>query len=181
MEPADPVERLRTVLTHVEDADAGAAVAVLLRRGAGGLQLLLVRRAVNPSDPWSGDMAFPGGRRRPEDGSLWETAVRETMEEAGVDLRVHRLLGAMGVATSSIAPELGVLPFVVLCEEAPQVSLGEELCSHLWVPLDRLRRSMARPRPDRGEVPAYVVDGVVVWGLTYRIAENLLQLLGAPG
>ena len=161
----------------VEDADAGAAVAMLLKREGRSLQLLLVKRAADPSDPWSGDMALPGGRRHLEDRDLWETVVRETVEETGIDLRCYRLLGTMDVAVSVVAPELGVLPFVVLCEETPEVSLSRELRSYFWVPLEQLRRSRGMARVHEGEVPAYIVDGEVVWGLTYRMLENLLRLL----
>ena len=51
-------------------------------------KLLFIRRAVNKKDPWSGHVALPGGRQDKEDGEDGEaTAVRETMEEVGVDLR----------------------------------------------------------------------------------------------
>ncbi len=44
-----------------------AAVAIVLREGAKGIELLLIRRSEHPDDPWSGQMAFPGGRHDPED------------------------------------------------------------------------------------------------------------------
>lgn len=177
MHSTDPVEKLERLLRQGEEGDAGAAVAVLLKREGGELQVFLVKRAVDPSDPWSGDMAFPGGRRRPKDRDLRETMIRETMEETGIDLGGCRLLGTLDVAASSVAPGLGVLPFVALCEETPEVTLNEELRSYLWVPLHRLKRSRGRARVHRGEVPAYIVGGEVVWGLTYRMLENLLRLL----
>ena len=62
-----------------------AAVALVLRREPEP-SFLLVRRAHSPRDPWSGQMALPGGRRDPEDTGLRETAVRETREEVGIDL-----------------------------------------------------------------------------------------------
>jgi 8-oxo-dGTP pyrophosphatase MutT (NUDIX family) len=47
---------------------------------------LLIRRAEKDEDPWSGQVAFPGGKRTEGDRSLRETAVREAWEEVGVDL-----------------------------------------------------------------------------------------------
>ncbi len=181
MDHEDAVEKLRGVLKPVEDADAGAAVAILLKREERGLQVLLVKRATNPSDPWSGHMAFPGGRRRPEDRDLRETVIRETREETGIELRGCRFLGTLSVTTSSVAPELGVLPFVVLCNETPRITLNEELCSHFWVSLEHLRRSRGSALIQGVEVPAFLVNGEVVWGLTYRMLENLLGLLEAAG
>lgn len=176
MHPVDRVEKLQGLLNPIRDGEAGAAVAVLLKRAEGGLQVLLVKRATSPSDPWSGDVAFPGGRRRLEDRGLKETVIREPMEETGLDLRRSRFLGTLGVVASTVAPELGVLPFVVLCGETPVVTLSEELSSYFWVPLEQLKQSRGRTQVDRGKVPAYLVGGEVVWGLTYRMVENLLQL-----
>ena len=162
----------------VGDADAGAAVAVLLKREKEDLEVLLVKRAVSPSDPWSGDMAFPGGRRHPEDLDLMETVTRETKEETGIDLLGCRFLGTLDVTASSAAPELGILPFVFLCEEDLEIKLSSELCSYFWVPMNQLELSRGRSRVHEGEVSSYLVEGEVVWGLTYRMLENLLRLIG---
>jgi len=174
------LEKLRGLLNPIEDVDAGAAVAVLLRRDDEGLQVLLVKRSENPSDPWSGHMAFPGGRRRLEDRDLRETVVRETLEETGIDLDRYLFLGTLDVAFSNVASELGVISFVVLAEELPEIVLNEELCSYLWVHLEHLSLSKGMARVERREVPAYTVEGHVVWGLTYRMIENLLRLMSAP-
>jgi 8-oxo-dGTP pyrophosphatase MutT (NUDIX family) len=69
-----------------EAVSARAAVALILREGTNGLELLFIRRADHPQDPWSGQMAFPGGRAEPGEEDLKATAVRETAEEIGVDL-----------------------------------------------------------------------------------------------
>src|SRR5688500_11808432 len=63
-----------------------AAVALVLRDGPQGLELLFIRRAEHPLDPWSGQIAFPGGRAEPGDADLRTTAIRETAEELGFDL-----------------------------------------------------------------------------------------------
>src|SRR3989337_2808027 len=68
-----------------------AAVALIFRSGADGQpELLFIKRADYPGDPWSGQVAFPGGREEPGDSSLADTAVRETREEAGSDLSLYR-------------------------------------------------------------------------------------------
>lgn len=62
-----------------------AAVALLLRPRE-QLEILLIKRAERDTDPWSGHMALPGGRREPGDADLVTTAFRETEEETGVPL-----------------------------------------------------------------------------------------------
>jgi 8-oxo-dGTP pyrophosphatase MutT (NUDIX family) len=50
-------------------------------------ELLLIRRAEHPSDPWSGHMALPGGRNDPQDTSLYETVVRECAKRSASSSR----------------------------------------------------------------------------------------------
>jgi 8-oxo-dGTP pyrophosphatase MutT (NUDIX family) len=58
----------------------------MLREGPAGLELLFIRRAEHEADPWSGQMGFPGGRAEAGDTDLKQTAIRETLEEIGIDL-----------------------------------------------------------------------------------------------
>src|SRR5262249_62229968 len=81
--------RVRGVVT------ARAAVAVILREGDPTFEILFIRRAEKDGDPWSGQMGFPGGRAEPDE-ELGKTAVRETLEETGIQLAAHgEPLGAL--------------------------------------------------------------------------------------
>src|ERR1035437_8323829 len=65
-----------------------AAVALILRETVDGeVELLFIKRAARGDDPWSGQIALPGGRHQASDQSLEDTAVRETLEEVGLELR----------------------------------------------------------------------------------------------
>src|SRR6185503_17634978 len=64
-----------------------AVVALVLREGLEGPELLVIKRSEAEHDHWSGHMALPGGRVEPEDESLLATAARETFEEVGLDPR----------------------------------------------------------------------------------------------
>ena len=67
-----------------------AAVAILLRLGPSREpEVFFIQRAEYEGDPWSGHIAFPGGRAEPDDESLMHTAMRETYEETGFDLEIR--------------------------------------------------------------------------------------------
>jgi 8-oxo-dGTP pyrophosphatase MutT (NUDIX family) len=163
-----------------------AAVAAVLRPAAGDVEALFIRRAENPRDPWSGHMAFPGGRRDPGDSDLVHTAVRETREEVGLDLEsAARRIGhldeieavARGRRTGMV-----VRPYVFALE-APEVELrpNYEVAEALWVPLGPLLRGEASTqyRYQRNGLelllPAYHWEGRIVWGLTYQMLQLLFQ------
>lgn len=167
-----------------------AAVATILRSGGEGPEVLLIRRAEQPGDPWSGHMAFPGGREEAQDTSLLGTAMRETREEIGWDLeRQARHIGRLDdLPAIARGKPTGLLiaPFVFELADAPPPVPNHEVAEALWAPLSPLMRGeRAAKMPYKvGEttlqLPAHDVDGRVVWGLTYAMLERLFELLRAP-
>jgi 8-oxo-dGTP pyrophosphatase MutT (NUDIX family) len=164
-----------------------AAVATVLREGHEGPEVLLIRRAEHPNDPWSGHMAFPGGREEPSDADLLATVVRETREELALDLeRTGRLIGMLDQLPAVARGKrtgLTIAPFVFELVQDSPLTLNYEVAEVLWAPLVRLMRGdYATTYPytiDGREVrlPAHDVDGRVVWGLTCRMLDSFLTLL----
>jgi 8-oxo-dGTP pyrophosphatase MutT (NUDIX family) len=161
-----------------EAVDARAAVALILREAADGLEILFIRRAEHPQDPWSGQMAFPGGRAEPGE-DLKDTAIRETAEEIGVDLEAGAdCLGVLDEvqAMARMRPvSLTILPFVFRLRGPVEPAPGPEVRSLHWLPLDGLlsaeRRSVME-YPHQGatlQFPCLRVEDLVIWGLTYRM------------
>jgi 8-oxo-dGTP pyrophosphatase MutT (NUDIX family) len=187
-EPPDPRAGARAPA-----AGSRAAVAAVLRAGAQGAEILLIRRADRPGDPWSGHMAFPGGRRDPGDADLQATAVRETREEVGLDLDADgALLGRLAdleAVTRAHRTGLVIAPFVFALErDAPLSPSPVEVAETLWVPLAPLARGEGAgtvPYEREGvalALPCWHVEGHVVWGLTYRMIHLLIEAVrdGAP-
>ena len=126
MVKAEAIARLPTALKPISDEqDANAAVALLLKPRRGNFDLLLVKRVESPSDPWSGQMALPGGKRELKDASLKDTVMRETWEETGVALGGCRFLGVLDAVRSEPKPDFKILPFVVLLEAEPKLKLNK--------------------------------------------------------
>jgi 8-oxo-dGTP pyrophosphatase MutT (NUDIX family) len=171
------------------DATTRAAVAMLLQPQDHDLHMLFIHRAHHPQDPWSGHMAFPGGRKDPEDVDLRMTIHRETREEVGIDLDLYgEYLGHMTElqAVARGRPiSMAVAPFVYLVSpEATPTPDPVEVQDTIWVPLGFMQREgvesiVSRPMPDGAtvEVPALVYGGKTIWGLTYRMLQGFLELI----
>jgi 8-oxo-dGTP pyrophosphatase MutT (NUDIX family) len=171
------IERLKRRLRGIEALDAWAAVAILLREEEDDYETLLVKRAVVPGDPWSGDMAFPGGKKAPQDRTLRDTVVREVSEETSIDLDLLTYIGALPIIFSSMRPDRDVLPIVYLYEGRPEIRLNPELTAYMWVHLKDLRASRTTAKVKEWDGEVFKLGENAVWGLTYRMLDNLLSLM----
>lgn len=161
-----------------------AAVALLLAPGpSSGLDLLLIKRAEHLGDPWSGQMALPGGRRDPGDSDLLATVARETQEEVGIDLHPDWLLGELDDLRprTPTLPPVVVRPFVFGLTGRLPVHPSSEVALHLWVGLEELASDRNRTEirvPGRDQTyAAYRVGDHLVWGMTERIIMPFINLL----
>jgi 8-oxo-dGTP pyrophosphatase MutT (NUDIX family) len=165
-----------------------AAVALLLRLGAplDEPEIFFIQRAQYETDPWSGQVAFPGGREEPDDASLFETAARETFEETAIDIRRDgEVLGRLDDLRPRIVrlPDLVVRPYVVLIGEQSDPILSDEVAACFWVPLSALREgqgwrdTIVTAGGTEFTRRAFHHAGFVVWGMTERIVSGFLTLL----
>jgi len=171
------MERLKRRLRGVEALDAWAAVAILLREEVNDYETLLVRRAEVLGDPWSGDMAFPGGKRSQNDRTLQDTVMREVQEETGIDLSALTYIGGLPIVFSSLRPGKDVLPIVYLYDGRPEIRLNTELTSYRWVHLKELRASRCTAKVKGWEGEVFKLGDDIVWGLTYKMLNKLLEML----
>lgn len=165
-----------------------AAVALVLRTPPTGddLELLLIRRATRSGDPWSGQIGLPGGRWDPGDASLEETALRETREELGLDVRATgSVLGAIDELRprTPVLPPIIVRPFVCAVSSVEPLTPNHEVAEYRWVRVGAIFHPSARIRTSvtvrelRMSVEAYQVDDFTVWGMTERILMTFSELL----
>lgn len=199
-------ERLAPILSHpaiaqlrsslasrrpMEEADeAGvrrAAVALIFRAGEDGSpELLFIKRAEYPGDPWSGQIAFPGGREESGDSSLQETAMRETREETGVDLAHEGMV--IGVLDDLRPrrvrlPAVVVRPYVAVVQRDEALELSSEVALAFWIPFGHLaekeswREDTVFARGVQINARVFRHDDHVIWGMTERILAQLLELL----
>lgn len=186
------VDELRRALERppatLEPRSGHAAVAAVL--GPAG-DLLLVRRTARDGDPWSGHLAFPGGRVEPGEDPF-AAALRETEEEVGWALDPAAYLGRLDdLAAVGGRPGMVIRPFVFAVADPPPPlrPRPEEIAETLWVPLARLLADQGRssmPWRHGGAaitLPKVDLPGseVPLWGLTLRMVDDLLHRLDGRG
>jgi len=178
---------LTPVEAEEEEGVRRAAVALIFRLGENDmLELLFIKRAEYEGDPWSGQIAFPGGRAEARDASLEATAIRETREETGIDLsREGMMVGRLDDLRPRTVrlPAIMVRPFVALLDRSEPLVLSSEVALSFWLPFAALTRAEAwhddivSARGIQINARVFRHQEHVIWGMTERILAQLLALL----
>jgi 8-oxo-dGTP pyrophosphatase MutT (NUDIX family) len=151
--------------------------------------VLLIRRAERVGDPWSGHWSFPGGRRDAADPNLLITALRELNEECGIRLEENNLESALRptMAGRRAGNLMLVAPFLFRIEHIlPTVLDFREAVEAVWMPLSRIRdlaehrlQNVPGMAPEI-HFPAIELNGMPLWGFTYRVLCEWLGLATVP-
>jgi len=167
-------------------ASPQAAVALIEVNSSEERFVLILRRAFHPADPWSGHLAFPGGRKDAKDSDLLATCLREVKEECGLALSPSDLVEKLPIAIAgrSHGKPLTVQPWKFQLREFPSLILEEkEIQSAFWVPYANFTRKESHvdfqvmPGLIR---PAFLVENIPLWGFTYGVLCEHLGLKTGP-
>ncbi|MFK7897709.1 MAG: CoA pyrophosphatase [Myxococcota bacterium] len=171
------------------DRKMSAAVALVLRERAGDLEALFIRRADHEGDPWSGHLAFPGGRIDPGDVDARAAAERETLEELGLALSNARPLGQLSDVLGR-AESIRVSAFVYAVEGDPDLVPNYEVREAFWSPLSQLTDEARQEEREFGyqeqSMPLPCIRllenerAPVLWGITYKFMDDFMAKIGRP-
>lgn len=186
------ISRLSPIKIPFRRRMARSSVAMIHRLAeneSGGRELLFIQRATRNGDPWSGDMAFPGGRMHAADASTRAAAERETLEETGLDLAEHghierRLSDRLTREHHRWRPMV-VTPYLYHWRGPADPVLNHEVETLLWIPLSALTapKNQARMRFQtplgRLRLRCVRYEGYCIWGLSYSMLREYLRIEGS--
>jgi 8-oxo-dGTP pyrophosphatase MutT (NUDIX family) len=168
-----------------------SAVAMILQLQEGQLHILMIKRAEREGDPWSGHMAFPGGRMDPGDSHGYAVAVRETEEEVGLSLGEDDLcigrLSEINARPQRGAFGMVVSPFVFRLDREVSFTPNYEVAEVVWIPLEFLldtdnREKMSwQVKGAEFKLPCYFYQGRRIWGLSLMMLDELMDLVEGRG
>ncbi|MCF6179891.1 MAG: CoA pyrophosphatase [Geopsychrobacter sp.] len=183
--------RIREILTlnpapQQENPGKQAAVAMILIGAPQATELLFIRRAEYPGDPWSGDVAFPGGGIETQDTDSRATAERETLEELSLRLAPTSYLGPLGTFKGAYLP-VSISAHIYQLNTRPALCLNSEVVNAFYVPLALLldpTRNQSHNfiyRRKNHSHPTIDLDGYCdhfLWGISYRLLQKFFVRLG---
>lgn len=163
--------------------NASVAIIILIDSLRQKESVLFIKRTKNENDPWSGHYGLPGGMSEAKE-SFYDTCIRETMEEVGLDLTEHRFLGPLSpLQVQSMGDKLDfyIHPFVFVIRKDAELKIcPSEVESYHWINSDDILNSnnikfkKKKMRSGELEVPCLIVEEHEVWGITYIILGKLL-------
>ena len=177
---ADPRPAAVLVLFGVLDAVPSRVTDTPVARD---LDVLLLRRASTLTDH-AGQVAFPGGRIDPHDAGPVDAAIREAVEETGLDPAGVEALGTLPPLALAVSNHLVTPVLAWWLRPTPVVAVDHgETVAVFRVPVADLlhpdnRGSTAHVRAGRTwRAPAFVVGDVLVWGFTAIVLDRIFAAL----
>lgn len=165
------------------DGSRDAAVLCLLYEEDDDVHVVLTRRSPRMRHH-AHEIAFPGGRRDPDDPDLWATAMREAEEEVALDRAAVEQVGALDAFVTVGSLSL-VTPFVAVTDGRPElvpspdevesvrhVTLRELLRDEVWREEIWPLRQFGPPRA----ITFFELVGDTVWGATGAMLRQLLAI-----
>src|SRR5579884_3381844 len=150
IEELEKIVKGRKSIKVSRDGDfISASVVVILREERGEYSMLFIKRREYVNDLFSGHMAFPGGKMQKGDGSKLETAIRETLEETGIDLKKNE--------------EVAEFVWIPLLDFRNEKLLEIRVIEKYGMKLEDF---------------TFRYQNYVIWGMTARILHQFLSLAG---
>lgn len=152
------------------DANSATKLVLILRKTYRGVH--------------SNQIGFPGGRVEKKDKDLSETALRETEEEVGVPITavtVIKKLTKLYIPPSNfwVHPYVGIMDTtpILVAQETEVEDIIEVDLEHFMDDNNMVKQVLSTSYAENIEVPAFKLNGHIVWGATGMMLSELKEML----
>ena len=130
----------------------------------------------------AGEISFPGGKLDSSDSNLLETALRETREEIGLNIKPEQVIGQLKPVIT-LNSRFTILPFVSVLDKIPSLSANAEVEKIFHIPLEDFLKTMSNdPDPTHNliqEMYTFEFQGKIVWGASARVLKQIADFLNS--
>lgn len=183
MAPIGRLKELKEAAITMKNARKAAVLALFYPSFENQTHLILILRKTYKG-VHSAQVGLPGGKIEPQDTSLEETALRETEEEIGVSKENIEILGEL---TEVYIPPSNffVQPYIGITKTTP-IFVGEEKEVEALIEVDLdcfldanciTTETLSTSYIERLKVPAFKLNGHIVWGATAMILSEIREML----
>jgi len=159
------------------------AVLILLYPQEQNLHLPLIVRPQTEKGVHSGQVAFPGGKKEPNDSDFVQTALREAQEEVNLDLSKVSVLGQLS-PLFVFASNFMVYPTLAIMHEKPFLRPNPQEVADIFTAnlatLQRpetIKRTIIQTPQYTFETPYFDIEGKIVWGATAMMLSELIEII----
>lgn len=183
MAPMERLQELKRVARNQNSAKRAGVLSLFYPSEDFETRLILILRKTYHG-VHSAQVGFPGGKLEPEDENIQDTALRETEEEVGVPrsaISVLKQLTEIYIPPSNFF----VQPFLGITSQSPKFvpeekeveALIEVNLRDFMDDLNITTQTLSTSYAESIEVPAFQLNGHIVWGATAMMLNEVRELL----
>ena len=125
----------------------------------------------------AGEISFPGGTWKKEDGDLLDTSIRETEEELGIKTNRYEIIGQLKPVTT-LNSGFKITPFVTIMNQIPSIVTNSEIASVLKIPLfallDTIEDDKDPSHKSIQEMYTFKFQDHIIWGASARMLKQIV-------
>jgi len=139
-------------------------------------KILMIKKPITMNHH-GGEIAFPGGKISNEDQNLLDTAIRETKEETGIDVKREQIIGQLKPVTTLNSGFI-ILPFICMLEKIDELIPNSEVDEFLEIPLFTFLKTLENDSdPEHNsiqEMYTFSFENHLVWGASARMLKQII-------
>jgi len=170
------------VIQKIQEDDSKSKLAAVMIIIYDNEPIMLMTERPKTMNHHAGEISFPGGTWKKEDGDLLETAIRETKEELGIEISRSMVIGQLNPVTT-LNSGFKITPFITILDELPTIMSNSEIASVLRIPLFSLLKTIEDDTdPSHNsilEMYIFKFQDHLIWGASARMLKQILDKISS--